>query len=108
MSRTRRRAPERGTHLIPIGLAIGGMVTLTLVVAGAVTIAGVHYLHVRTFKSEPQLTADTLYNLLKVAFAVAAGIGGVVALVTAYRRQRISEFAEQRCPNAFGMWRRSG
>jgi hypothetical protein len=77
-------------------LAIGGMLALALVIAVAVMIAGIHYLHVRTFKAEPQLTADTLYNLLKVAFAVAAGIGGVVALVTAYRRQRISEFAEQR------------
>ena len=43
-------------------------------------------------KSEP-LSATPLYDLLKIAFAVAAGVGGGIALVTAYRRQRYIEFA---------------
>lgn len=87
----RRRGP-----LAPIGLTIGGMLVLALAIAAAVTIVGLHYLHVRQFKPEPQLSAATLYDLLKIAFAVAAGIGGIIALVTAYRRQRIAELAEQR------------
>ena len=60
-----------------------------------VTWLGLRSLHVRQFKPEPQLSATTLYDLLKVAFAVAVGIGGVVALVTAYRRQRVAEFAHE-------------
>jgi uncharacterized protein YjbI with pentapeptide repeats len=82
--------------LVPIGLAIGGMLALAFAIAAAVTVAGLNLLGFRGFKPEPLLSAATLYDLLKVAFAVAAGIGGVIALVTAYRRQRVAEFAEQR------------
>jgi hypothetical protein len=45
----------------------------------------------RSGKPQPLTTADT-YNLIKLALTLVAGIGGVVALVVAYRRQ---EFAEQ-------------
>lgn len=42
------------------------------------------------------LTSDGLFNLLKLAFAVVAGIGGTVALVMNYRKQRLAEIkAEQ-------------
>ena len=68
---------------------------LALAIAAVVTWLGLRSLHVRQFKPEPQLSATTLYDLLKVAFAVAVGIGGVVALVTAYRRQRVAEFAHE-------------
>ncbi|TWG15644.1 pentapeptide repeat-containing protein [Micromonospora taraxaci] len=37
------------------------------------------------------VTAATLFDLLKLVFAVVAGIGGVAALVVAYRRQRVAE-----------------
>jgi hypothetical protein len=80
--------------LVRIGLAVGGMLALALAIAAAVTVIGLNLLHFRGFKPEPQLSAGTLYDLLKVAFAVAAGIGGVVALVTAYRRQRVAELAQ--------------
>jgi uncharacterized protein YjbI with pentapeptide repeats len=82
--------------LVRIGLAIGGTLALALAIAAAVTIIGLNLLHFRGFKPEPLLSAGTLYDLLKVAFAVAAGIGGVIALVTAYRRQRYIEIAEHR------------
>src|SRR6266498_906744 len=74
----------------PLPLALAILVTV------AITWAGLRFLHFQRFKPEPQLSADTLFNLLKIAFAVAAGIGGVVALVTAYRRQRITEMTERR------------
>ena len=79
--------------LVPIGLAIGGTLALALAIAAAVTVIGLNLLHFRGFKPEPLLSAGTLYDLLKVAFAVSAGIGGVIALVTAYRRQRFTELA---------------
>jgi hypothetical protein len=42
------------------------------------------------------LTADTRLNVIKIALSVVAGVGGVVALVVAYRKQRIGEAAETR------------
>jgi uncharacterized protein YjbI with pentapeptide repeats len=76
-------------------LALGGTLILAVTIATVVTYLGLRSLHFQRFEPEPQLSAATLYDLLKVAFAVAAGIGGVVALVTAYRRQRVAEFAQE-------------
>lgn len=42
------------------------------------------------------LQIDDLFGGIKIALAVVAGIGGVVALVVAYRRQRLGESAETR------------
>lgn len=39
---------------------------------------------------------DTRLNIIKIALSVVAGVGGVVALVVAYRKQRITESAETR------------
>jgi len=39
---------------------------------------------------------DTKLNIIKIALSVVAGVGGVVALVVAYRKQRIGEVAESR------------
>ena len=75
-------------------VAMGGTLALAVVIAALVTFLGLRALHFREFQPEPRLSAATLYDLLKVAFAVAAGVGGVVALVTAYRRQRVAEFAQ--------------
>jgi hypothetical protein len=41
-----------------------------------------------------------LFDLVKLAFAVVAGIGGVVALVIAYRRQRLAEQAHRLAEDA--------
>jgi hypothetical protein len=39
---------------------------------------------------------DTRLNIVKIALSVVAGVGGVVALVVAYRKQRIGEVVEAR------------
>jgi hypothetical protein len=39
---------------------------------------------------------DTRLNIIKIALSVVAGVGGVVALVVAYRKQRIGEVVEAR------------
>ncbi|MCP9949326.1 pentapeptide repeat-containing protein [Actinomadura madurae] len=46
-------------------------------------------------KPKPLETKDQL-ELLKLVFALVAGVGALVALVTAYRRQRIDEAASER------------
>jgi uncharacterized protein YjbI with pentapeptide repeats len=71
------------------------MLALACAIAITVLIIGLHVLHFRAFKPEPLLTSATLYNLIKIAFGFAAGVGGVVALVTAYRRQRVAEIAQE-------------
>ena len=77
---------------MPIGWAIGGMLTLALVVAAGVIAVLFAVGQFQGFQKVP-LTASSLYDLLKIGFAFAAGIAGVVALVTAYRRQRVAELA---------------
>lgn len=43
-----------------------------------------------------KLTTTEILELVKISLAVVAGIGGVVALVVAYRKQRIAEASESR------------
>jgi hypothetical protein len=95
MERPGKRRPRDGARLIPIRWALGGTLTVALIFAAAVTVAGLHFLQFHRLKPEPELSAGNLYNLLKVAFAFAAGVGGVFAVVTAYRRQRVAEFAQE-------------
>jgi hypothetical protein len=78
-----RRPDENG--LAPIRWAIGGMLALALAVAAGIIGILLAVGQFRGFQKEP-LTAVALYDLLKIGFAFAAGIGGVVALVTAYQR----------------------
>ncbi|MEU6444808.1 pentapeptide repeat-containing protein [Streptomyces sp. NPDC047046] len=42
-------------------------------------------------KPERRIDSQTLFDLVKLAFGVVAGAGALVALVTAYRRQRVDE-----------------
>ena len=102
-------APQAKPGQLPISMwaASGVTVAVALVIAGTVTYLGLRFLHFREFKPEPELSAGTLYDLLKVAFAFAAGIGGVVALVTAYRRQRIAELAHELAATIEGRARRA-
>ncbi|GIG59808.1 hypothetical protein Lfu02_41800 [Longispora fulva] len=53
-----------------------------------------------TLRREPQISATGVYNLLKLIFAVVAGIGGIVALVVSYRRQQYVEAADERAEAA--------
>jgi len=91
-----RRPRQQEPKLTHISIALTAMLALGFAITAAVTLLGLHFLHVQHFQPESQLSAANLYNLLKIAFAVAAGIGGIVALVTAYRRQRLAEFADRR------------
>ncbi|MGB8943407.1 MAG: hypothetical protein WCD21_24715 [Streptomyces sp.] len=43
-----------------------------------------------------QLNAQTLFDLVKLSFGVVAGAGALVALVVAYRRQRVDEVGAHR------------
>ncbi|WP_229829305.1 pentapeptide repeat-containing protein [Streptomyces massasporeus] len=45
----------------------------------------------RELKTERRIDSKTLFDLVKLSFGVVAGAGALVALVVAYRRQRVDE-----------------
>ncbi|MBC6462999.1 pentapeptide repeat-containing protein [Actinomadura sp. HBU206391] len=73
-------------------------VMLLLAAAAAITVLGLLWLLLgmpRVRAAGPLKPTDT-YDAIKIALAVVAGVGGVVALVVAYRRQHLGEAAESR------------
>ncbi|MEY9988640.1 membrane protein implicated in regulation of membrane protease activity [Streptomyces sp. V4I8] len=80
----------------PLGLHI--VAILVLAVAAATTVLVLLWLALgapRVQVSGPLKPSDT-YDAVKIALAVVAGAGGVVALVVAYRRQHLSEATDAR------------
>ncbi|MCX4970773.1 pentapeptide repeat-containing protein [Streptomyces sp. NBC_00654] len=79
---------------------VGRALTLTFVAAVLVA-SGVFYglvvlLDVQQIDSTTKLDAKTLLDLVKLSFGVVAGAGALVALVVAYRRQRVDEAGAHR------------
>lgn len=62
-----------------------------VVTAAALFSAGWHLLGVEGLKPEAELSSKTLFDLVKISFGVVAGAGALVALVVAYRKQRVNE-----------------
>lgn len=102
--RLRRLVPDRGkaagrlrpARLVPVWAALAATFTVAVTVLTSVMWAGFALLGVHGFKHETKLTSAAFFDLVKLAFAVVAGIGGLVALVISYRRQRLTESAELR------------
>ncbi|MFH9241893.1 pentapeptide repeat-containing protein [Streptomyces anulatus] len=75
---------------------------LALAFAGAVLAAGgtlyglVVLLDFQKIDTSAKLDAKTLFDLVKLSFGVVAGAGALVALVVAYRRQRVDETGAHR------------
>ncbi|MGW0477432.1 hypothetical protein [Streptomyces coeruleorubidus] len=53
--------------------------------------AGWDRLGARELKPEHRIESKTLFDLVKLSFGVVTGAGALVALVVAYRRQRVDE-----------------
>ncbi|PJE99661.1 hypothetical protein CUT44_03955 [Streptomyces carminius] len=87
----RRQDESRGLRLWPVGTALALTFSTAITVAAAVFLTGWGLLDVQNLKPERQLTSKTLFDLVKLSFGVVAGAGALVALVVAYRRQRIDE-----------------
>jgi hypothetical protein len=82
--------------LVPVWAALAGTFTVAVLVLTMVIWAGLALLGVHSFQHQENVSSTTLFDLVKLAFAVVAGIGGLVALVVAYRKQRLTEAAELR------------
>ncbi|MFC8520471.1 pentapeptide repeat-containing protein [Streptomyces sp. NPDC057257] len=88
---SRRQAERRGLRLWPVGTALFLAFTTAVLVAAAVFYVGWDLLGARGLKPERRIDSQTLLDLVKLAFGVVAGAGALVALVVAYRRQRVDE-----------------
>lgn len=70
-------------------------------VAAVLGVGGIFYglvvlLDFKELDTNPKLDAKTLFDLVKLFFGVVAGAGALVALVVAYRRQRVDEAGAHR------------
>ena len=87
----RGRAKRRGLRLWPVGTVLVLTFTAALLVAAAVFATSWDLLGARGLKPEHRIDSKTLFDLVKLSFGVVAGAGALVALVVAYRRQRVDE-----------------
>ncbi|MFI9353148.1 pentapeptide repeat-containing protein [Streptomyces lydicus] len=82
---------QRGLRLWHVWIVLPATFATAIVVAASAFFAGWDLLGAQGLKPERQLTATTLFDLVKLSFGVVAGAGALVALVVAYRRQRVDE-----------------
>lgn len=92
----RNRTERRGLRLWPVGTVLVLAFAAALLVATAVFYTGWDLLGTRGLKPEHRLDSKTLFDLVKLSFGVVAGAGALVALVVAYRRQRVDEAGAHR------------
>ncbi|MGN9915974.1 hypothetical protein [Micromonospora palomenae] len=78
-----------------IGKAIGLLVAVAGVIVAALLLLAFWYAGFPSLQKDGTVSARTLFDLLKLVFAVVAGIGGVAALVVAYRKQKVAEHANR-------------
>ncbi|MEU6724742.1 hypothetical protein ABZ917_13615 [Nonomuraea wenchangensis] len=80
-----------GVRLTPIGAALAIALLLAVVgVAGLVTALLIAW-GAPAMESVPTLSLASLLDMIKISGGAVAGVGGVIALVVAYRRQRVLE-----------------
>ncbi|MFI8517352.1 pentapeptide repeat-containing protein [Streptomyces sp. NPDC085481] len=88
-----RPEQQRGLRLWPIRRVFVLAFVAAVVAAAAVFIIGWKLLGVQGVASEQRIGPTALFDLAKLSFGVVAGAGALVALVVAYRRQKVAEDA---------------
>ncbi|MGW0188200.1 pentapeptide repeat-containing protein [Streptomyces sp. NPDC003362] len=87
---------DRELRLWRVGWALGLAFAAAVLVAGGIFYGLVELLDFKEIESTAKLDAKTLFDLVKLSFGVVAGAGALVALVVAYRRQRVDEAGAHR------------
>ncbi|MGK3095289.1 pentapeptide repeat-containing protein [Streptomyces sp. WAC01490] len=87
---------DRELRLWRVGWALGLAFAAAVLVAGGIFYSLVVLLGFKEVDSTAKLDAKTLFDLVKLSFGVVAGAGALVALVVAYRRQRVDESGAHR------------
>jgi hypothetical protein len=94
--RPRSTANDRELRLWKVGRALTITFVAAVLVAGGVFYSLVVLLDFQGIDRTTKLDAKTLFDLVKLSFGVVAGAGAFVALVVAYRRQRVDEAGAHR------------
>ncbi|MGH4032971.1 pentapeptide repeat-containing protein [Actinomycetota bacterium Odt1-20B] len=87
----RANEERRGLRLWPVGTVLTLAFVVALLVAAGVFYTAWDLLGARELKPEHRIDSKTLFDLVKLSFGVVAGAGALVALIVAYRRQRVDE-----------------
>ncbi|MDQ1022559.1 hypothetical protein QF035_000141 [Streptomyces umbrinus] len=87
---------DRELRLSKVGWVLGLVFAVAVLVAGGIFWGLVVLLDFQEIDSTAKLNAKTLFDLVKLSFGVVAGAGALVALVVAYRRQRVDEAGAHR------------
>jgi uncharacterized protein YjbI with pentapeptide repeats len=82
---------KRRLDMAPIRLALAATIGAVVALVIVFVVGGFLVLGAPGIERKGQLTVGDVFELLKLSFAVVAGLGAVVALVMAYRRQRVAE-----------------
>ncbi|MGV9601665.1 pentapeptide repeat-containing protein [Streptosporangium sandarakinum] len=90
---------EKPVKLLPIGWALTLTLALAVTATGLLLLGALAWLGLPDATSKRPTVAEFL-DTLKIVLAVIGGIGGVVALVVAYRKQRIGEEENHRAREA--------
>ncbi|MDG9695394.1 pentapeptide repeat-containing protein [Streptomyces sp. DH17] len=97
LNRQPRPTPDdRELRLWKVGRALVVTFAAAVLVASGVFYGLVYLLDFQEIDSTAKLDAKTLFDLVKLSFGVVAGAGALVALVVAYRRQRVDEAGAHR------------
>lgn len=96
MTSTRSQRSDQKPLRLPFGVNIAVVLLSGTAVAAAILFALWQILDRPRIPAQPDLTPKDLLDNVKLSLSVVAGIGGLVALVVAYRKQRIGEADHQR------------
>ncbi|MFB8040279.1 pentapeptide repeat-containing protein [Streptomyces hydrogenans] len=94
--RPRPTSDDRELRLWKVGRALTITFAAAVLVAGGIFYGLVYLLDFQEIDTTKKLDAKTLFDLVKLSFGVVAGAGALVALVVAYRRQRVDEAGAHR------------
>ncbi|MFC8495080.1 pentapeptide repeat-containing protein [Streptomyces sp. NPDC057235] len=94
--RPRPTSDDRELRLWKVGRVLTLTFAAAVLVAGGIFYGLVYLLDFQEIDTTKKLDAKTLFDLVKLSFGVVAGAGALVALVVAYRRQRVDEAGAHR------------
>jgi Pentapeptide repeats (9 copies) len=80
-----------GLSMMPIGAALATALFVSICTVTVFIVSALLLLGLPSLQQPGPLPLANLLDLIKLAFAAIAGIGATVALVVAYRRQRVAE-----------------
>ncbi|MFK3734658.1 pentapeptide repeat-containing protein [Streptomyces sp. NPDC088090] len=94
--RPRPTSDARELRLWKVGRVLTITFAAAVLVASGIFYGLVYLLDFQEIDATKKLDAKTLFDLVKLSFGVVAGAGALVALVVAYRRQRVDEAGAHR------------